>query len=79
MFVLYGNWSGGGVDREGEGPKRVIRLTEEKCDYRSEFKAISKSYSQFENAEAWKKGTVLAQIDRLNEYLEDSLSKGWRY
>lgn len=64
--------------RKGDAANRVSRLTE-KCSYGPTFKEISKSYPQFEKREEWRKGTVQVQFNRLNEYLEESLSKGWRY
>jgi hypothetical protein len=81
IFALYGDWRDGGVDLHGAGALRAAHLTHRSnCDYRAEFnKEIRPSYRQFEHIENWRKGTVLAQLSQINEYIESSLSKGWRY
>jgi hypothetical protein len=81
LFALYGGMTNANVDRESPGARRAQRLAvHNDCDYRAEFRRIAEtSASQFSKREGWEKGTVIAQIGRLEAFLEDSLNQGWRY
>jgi hypothetical protein len=77
MFALYGNLDGGGELR-GAGAEHAKELTQ-RCDFRSAFQDIARSFPRFSSTEEWQKGTVIAQREHMENYLDDSLRKGWRY